>query len=312
MTDKQLALSGGFQAMLAQAETLAKSGFLPKSVRTKEQALAIMTMSRELGIGMWAGFNGINVIGGKPTISPQLMLALIHRSEQLESISITGDDEYCEVSMTRVGGNAHIERFTIQSAAKLGLANKDNWKKQPGVMLKWRAVSACARVVFPDIIIGFYTPEEINPDLEVSDSGEIVDSYIEDAPQTPVNKALHWIDNEKARKAFWAYTKNDLGLTEEQVYEALGVDKVHKFEGDAHAAKESLLAYVAETMPPETAPDWAEGDYTVLMNALEYNGFDDYDKFAQAIGLKDSEQLFSTLDLAGAMSALNQYRSDNQ
>ena len=51
-------------------------------------------------------------------------------------------------------------------AKTLGLAGKDNWKKQPATMLKWRAVSACARVVFPDVIQGMYTPEEIGQDTE--------------------------------------------------------------------------------------------------------------------------------------------------
>ena len=49
----------------------------------------------------------------------------------------------------------------MATAAQLGLADKDNWRKQPKVMRKWRAVAACARVVFSDVITGLYTPEEM-------------------------------------------------------------------------------------------------------------------------------------------------------
>jgi len=162
-----------------------KSGFLPDSIKTPEQALAIMTMANELQIGMWAGFNGINVIYGKPTISPQLMLALINRSGELEELAIEGDDQQCSVTMKRKGRGPQTETFTMADAARMRTKDRDgkviplsqkyNWQTMPAVMLKWRAVSACARVVFPDVIIGFYTPEEINPDLEVdAETGEII------------------------------------------------------------------------------------------------------------------------------------------
>lgn len=172
--------------MLQQADTLVKSGYLPKSITTPQQAVAIMTMGRELGIDAWAALNGINVIQGKPTIAPQLMLALINRSGELADISIESTDKQCTVTLTRRGRSAHRETFTMQDAAAMGLSGKDNWKKQTAVMLKWRAVSAACRVVFPDVIIGFYTPDEINPDAPIDyETGEIVDAAPEHSNGQP-------------------------------------------------------------------------------------------------------------------------------
>lgn len=167
-----------FQDMLTQAETLRASGFLPKSISTPQQAVAIMTMGKELGIGMWAAFNGINVIQGKPTISPQLMLALINRSGQLDDMRVEGNNEVCAVTMARRGRTPHTETFSMADAGAMSLAGKDNWRKQPAIMLKWRAVAACARVVFSDIVMGFYSPEEINPDAVIDyDTGELVQEH---------------------------------------------------------------------------------------------------------------------------------------
>ena len=166
-----------FDVMVRTAKSLVQSGFLPSDVNTPQKAVAIMMMSRELGIGAWAGLNGINVIQGKPTISPQLMLALINRSGELEDMTISGDETACTVMMKRRGRSEHVETFTIKDAAAQGLTGKSNWRKMPATMLKWRAISACARVVFPDVIIGFYTPEEIDPSVTVdAETGEVVDA----------------------------------------------------------------------------------------------------------------------------------------
>lgn len=174
--------------IMITAKALINSGFLPKSVDSVDKAFAIITLSAELGIGMWQGINGINVISGKPTVSPQLMLALINRSGQLEDMEIDANAERAIVTMTRKGRTPHTETFSMKDAQAMmtteytngskktiPLAEKYNWKQMPAIMLKWRAVAACARVVFPDAIMGLYTTEEIAPDaVSLTDDGEAV------------------------------------------------------------------------------------------------------------------------------------------
>lgn len=155
--------------MREQAGILIKSGFLPSTVRTAEQAIAIMMMGEALNVKPIIALQSINVIQGKPTVSPQLMLALIRKSGQLQDLTVTDDGTTCTVTMTRKGETAHTETFSMTDAGNMGLAGKDNWRKQPAVMRKWRAISAACRVVFPDIILGFYTPEELAPDITFED-----------------------------------------------------------------------------------------------------------------------------------------------
>ena len=170
-----------YAIMRSQAESLVKTGFLPQAIKTPEQALAIMLTGRELGIPAMAALNTINVIQGKPAVSPQLMLALIERSGQLENIEIETDPDgrWVSVIMKRRGRSAHNEVFGENEARAMGLLAKDNYKKQPTVMYKWRAVAAAARTVFPDVILGLYTPDEMGAEVSVSEDGEMTVEAIE-------------------------------------------------------------------------------------------------------------------------------------
>jgi len=170
-----------------QASVLIKSGFLPQSVKTPDQAMAIILTGRELGIGTMAALQTINVIANKPTVSPQLMLALINRTKELEDLEIVDNGKACSVTMKRRGRKAHTETFSMEDALRLktteyingekktiSLAEKYNWKQQPGTMRKWRAVAACARIVFPDAILGLYTPDEMGAVTDAD--GEVIEA----------------------------------------------------------------------------------------------------------------------------------------
>lgn len=162
-----------FGVMKETATMLVKTGFLPGAIKTAEQAIAIILTGRELGIGTMAALNTINVIQGKPTVSPQLMLALIERSGELDDIQIephNGNAIRC--TMKRKGRSPHTEYFGDAEATAMQLNSKDNYKKQAQTMYRWRAVAACARVVFPDVILGLYSPDEMGAD--VNEDGELL------------------------------------------------------------------------------------------------------------------------------------------
>lgn len=254
-----------FQSRMVEAEALVKSGYLPQAIKTPQQAVAIITMGRELGIGTWAALNGINVIQGKPTVSPQLKLGLINKSGELEDMSITDDGNACTVMMKRKGRSPHTETFSMQDAAAMGLATNDNWKRQAPTMRKWRAVDACCRVLFSDITLGFYSPEELNPDVTIDyETGEITDVTPEpqngngqpvadiqeyarpaegenDKPMQAVEETttLPFPPNRKLDQftakdwtAFWPFIQKHLALnkatTNRIVHDALGVDSAKK------------------------------------------------------------------------------------
>ena len=169
----EIAFPTDWGALKEQATMLVKSGMLPVSINTPEKAIAIAITAKELGIGMMEGFRSINVIQGKPCISPQLMLALANRMGQIQDIEFTGDDHDCIVTITRKGRKPHTEKFGVKEATALGLIGRDNYKKQAGIMFRWRALAANLRVTFPDVVLGLYTPEEMGADVKTNAEGDM-------------------------------------------------------------------------------------------------------------------------------------------
>ena len=161
--------------MREQASMLVTTGFLPQAIKTPEQAVAIILTGRELGIGTMAALNNIAVIQGKPTVSPQLMLALISRTNQVEDISIQAGADGATCTIKRRGRSAYTARFGPKEAQSMGLSGKDNYKKQPATMYKWRAVAEAVRFTFSDVTLGLYTPEEMGAQTDV-ETGEIIET----------------------------------------------------------------------------------------------------------------------------------------
>jgi hypothetical protein len=176
----ELTTVSNWGAFKEQAEMLVKSGFLPVSINTPEKALAIAMTAKELGVGVMEGFRSINIIQGKPCVSPQLMLALAMRTGQLQQIKYDSTDERCRITIIRKGWEPHTEEFGVKEATALGLINRDNYRKQAAIMFRWRALAAGLRVTFSDVVLGLYNPEEMGAEVRTNSEGdmEIIDDQM--------------------------------------------------------------------------------------------------------------------------------------
>lgn len=173
MMENKLMTGDQWSIIEQQSYTLVKSGFLPTNIKTKEQAIAITLKGRELGIPPMHAFSHINIINGKPAVSPELQLALIFKNVPGAKINyLQNDNKACKIEAFRPGHKIQIFGFTMDDAETAGLVNKQNWKTYPRAMLRSRAISEMARSLFPDAIMGCsYNPEElgarVNEDFEV-------------------------------------------------------------------------------------------------------------------------------------------------
>jgi hypothetical protein len=182
-----------------QCKAFIASGFLPDHIwkgcsaeMAIAKALTIAMKGKELGIPILQSFTSITVIKGKPCLSAELMLALIYQRLPGAKVTFkTPPDKQtteAEIVMQRPHGEAQTFRFTIADAKTAGLVTAGSaWVKYPAAMLRARAISAGARAVFPDCIMGCYTPEEMGGEVleaEYEVQAPSAQPSGEDAPQT--------------------------------------------------------------------------------------------------------------------------------
>lgn len=185
-----------FDQMKERASLLVKSGFLPSAINTTEKALTIMMTGMELGLGFMESLRSINVIQGKPAMAAQLLLGLCHRTKQVEQAYFKEETDTRVVFVLKRKGSPHYESvFTMEDARRLGLAEKDNYKKQPKTMLSWRAISKACRVMFPDAICGLYTPEELAEGVDVQEDAVTHTAEVKEIHTKPVDQNVEAIKN---------------------------------------------------------------------------------------------------------------------
>jgi hypothetical protein len=172
-TDMTLATRAFEPDNIDQAEALAKtlfdSGLLPEGVKRPQAAFAIIVTGRELGLTAMQSLRGIHIIEGKPTLAADTMLALALQSENCEYFQcIETTSTVATYETKRRGAPAPTKTsFSIEDAKKAKLLDRgrdpsmNNWNRYPAAMLRARCIAALARMVYPDVFMGIYDPDEL-------------------------------------------------------------------------------------------------------------------------------------------------------
>jgi 5'-3' exonuclease len=140
----------------------------PRNIQEAQQIAKWMFESRMFnGYGnpqaAMASLRQIHNIESKHALSAQLMVGLCLRSgkaDYFEPVEVS--DTKVTYETQRKGREPIRASYTIEQAVKAGLVKKgSNWEKDPESQLIARASSRLARRVYPDIVGGLYTPEEL-------------------------------------------------------------------------------------------------------------------------------------------------------
>lgn len=132
---------------------------------TPQAVLSTIMVGRELGLPAMASLRGIHNIEGRHALSASLMVALILKSgmaEYFRPVSISETEATYETLRRGPGQQPFTLTHTIAMAVTAQLVKKDsNWMKVPTDMLVARCQSRLARLIYPDLIAGLYTPDEL-------------------------------------------------------------------------------------------------------------------------------------------------------
>lgn len=145
------------------SDRLAGGKLLPAELRDRPADILLTLLhGRELGLEPGTAIRAIHIIEGKPSLSADLMVALVLRSGLAVKFTCTeSTDQSVTYTTTRHGDAPQSCTWTMADAKRAGLAGKGNWTKYPRQMLGARARAELARRVYPDVLSGCYTPEEL-------------------------------------------------------------------------------------------------------------------------------------------------------
>lgn len=132
-------------------------------VRSPQEAFIRVLAGMSVGLNPIQAMGAIHVIEGRPTLSASMMVAVCMREtsicEKFHCVESTA--EKATYVTKRRGQPEMTLTFTIEQAQKAGLTGRGPWKAHTEDMLRARAASKLARMVYPDLLAGMYTPDEV-------------------------------------------------------------------------------------------------------------------------------------------------------
>ena len=153
------------------AKAIAKCGFF--GLKDETQVLALMAVAQAEGRHPASVAKDYHIIQNRPALKADAMLARFQSAGgKVQWVKYT-DDVVTGMFSHPQGGTLEVS-WTLAQAKAIGLATKDNWRLYPRAMLRARVISEGIRSVYPGVIVGEYTPEEVGDFKEVR-ATEVID-----------------------------------------------------------------------------------------------------------------------------------------
>lgn len=169
------------------ASTLASSRLLPDAyVGKPENVFVAIEYGKALGLPPIEAINSVNVIKGKPSMSANLMAALVRRAGCKLRITSEGEGEGTRVTARLIRPDDPEFEFVVMwdkaKAIRAGVWGSNSWKTYPDQMLRNRAITEVCRSGANDFLMGvIYETEELGG-VPASPSGvgvQVIDVTVE-------------------------------------------------------------------------------------------------------------------------------------
>ncbi len=151
---------------------LAASGFF-SDAKDASKAVAKVLAGHELGFGPFCSMANVYIINGRACLSAVMMASAIKKTARYNYRVKVHTPLECQIEFLEYDVVCGLSSFTMDDAKKAGLTSNQTWTKYPRNMLFSRAMSNGAKWYTPDVFGGNtpYTPDEIQPDLELDEEG---------------------------------------------------------------------------------------------------------------------------------------------
>ena len=182
-------------------ETLEKvADYVVKSklfgVRTKEEAITLMLLAQAEGTHPMNAIKEYYIVGGRPALRADAMLARFQKAGGRVKWITLSDTKAKATFYHPAGGEVTIE-WDLERAKRAGLVKEGSaWMKYPRAMLRARVISEGIRTVYPAVVTGIYTPEEVQDMAEEMDK-EVIEAEVQEEEAT----AGVTVDTQEEQKA---------------------------------------------------------------------------------------------------------------
>lgn len=152
---------------LEDARTIAKwvhASRLFGSYGSPEAVFSVIMAGRELNLGTMASLRAFHIVEGRPTLAADFIRALVLNSGKAKYFcSVERSDKSATFETHRHGEPEPIKlTYTYAEAVTAKLARDGSgWTKHPADMLSKTASTKLARLVYPDVTFGLYSPVEL-------------------------------------------------------------------------------------------------------------------------------------------------------
>lgn len=269
------------------AQTIIQSRLCPSHIEHPADALLIMQRGAEMGITAVNALQNMYVVNGRVTMSAHLAVGICKGSPECRYFQCVAYEEDHVIWETHRVGNPNPTsiKFTKQDAQRAGLWGSGTWKKYPKNMMSARASINLARLEYPDLMAGIYTPEELGggsteqapeivrrPEPQPKPRDEsIVDAEFEEAP---VEKT-RWQKEDEARRE----VRNRREVYPKSAKEKQAEEHAARSRASKSAPQAEPLTLEGESVSEKKA--WATANAAIHaqakgLNDVWYRAFHDY------------------------------------
>ena len=211
---------------LTEMQEMAKIGVESNffGIKKPTEALALMLIAQSEGKHPATVFSQYHVIQGRPALKSDAMLARFQQAGGRVEWHTHTNEKVSATFIHPQGGSLTVD-WDMPRAKEAGLTGKDNYKKFPRQMLRARVISEGVRAVYPGVLQGMYTPEEVQEfDARPVRSAkvEVVEVKTEPVVEVPVvqiKMATKWADEWPAEIVEAEESVNAFLMAKEQIAE---------------------------------------------------------------------------------------------